>query len=47
MHREIVDELEQEEIRPITPDRECCEGILRTLEHRAKGVSLAQVDITN
>ncbi|RDD38582.1 Cilia- and flagella-associated protein 69 [Trichoplax sp. H2] len=45
VHQEIVNELEQEDIRPITPDRECCEEILRTLEYRAKGVSLAQIEL--
>eukprot|EP00794_Sanderia_malayensis_P003621 gene3621-4134_t len=40
--REIAEELQQENVRPITPDLECINGIIETLEDRAATVSSVQ-----
>lgn len=41
----MVSELEQEEIRPITPDREALEVISRTVQDRAQHVQDVQKEL--
>jgi hypothetical protein len=41
--REIKEELEQENIRPVTPDAECLNEITKILDERTNGVAAAQV----
>ena len=42
---EIKSELEQENIRPISPDVECLTEVTRVLEERTAGVASSQVGI--
>ena len=42
---EMISELEQEEVRPITPDQEALEAISRTIEDRADHVLQVQKDL--
>ena len=39
---EVVEELEKEGVRPVTPDREALEAVSRTLEERAIDVMATQ-----
>lgn len=41
--KEIKEELEQENIRPVTPDAECLNEITKILDERTNGVASAQV----
>ncbi len=42
---EVISELEQENVRPITPDQEALEAISRTVVDRAEHVLQIQKDI--
>ena len=42
---EVIAELEQEELRPVTPDREALEAISRTVEDRAQHVVEVQKEL--
>ena len=44
---EIKVELEQENIRPVTPDADCMMEITRILDDRAAGVATTQVGSNN
>ena len=42
---EVIDELEQEGVRPVTPDREALEAVGRTVHDRAGHVSQVQKEL--
>ena len=42
---QVLSELEQEEVRPITPDREALEAISRTVTDRAEHVAMVQKEL--
>ena len=42
---EVINELDVDQIRPITPDREALEAISRTVEDRAGHVSMVQKEL--
>lgn len=44
--KEIKVELEQENVRPVTPDVECLNEITKILDERANGVAAAQVNMS-